>query len=129
MVDATKAADKPKEKTKKLSEVDKYKLYNVHLQDRVFKLEKQIAQMKGSAAKLELENAELRTQIFEKADVLPFYERLGVNRSQSLSLHDDGTLTVRGGTPTPAPAPAVAPRDNGDQDDEVAAARKKKKKK
>lgn len=81
--------------SKQLSEAEKWRLLNVHLNDKIFKLEAQIANTESQLAGVKLENTKLKKELAELNDVSPFFEELGISRGDNIELDDKGTLTIK----------------------------------
>jgi hypothetical protein len=87
------AAAPPTEDKVVLTEVQKLKLFNVHLKDKLLLMEKQSAEDSNTIAQLQAEILRLKKVVHE-AEVAPIYKELGIKRGDALELHDDGTLIV-----------------------------------
>lgn len=88
--------------TKQLSEAEKFKMLNVHLNDQVFELQAQLAKVQADLASVRLDNVRLRKELNEQTNVTPFFRSLGIARGDALELRDDGTLLInKGRAPEP----------------------------
>jgi hypothetical protein len=81
------------QQTRKLTEVEKLKLFNVHLKDKVFQLEKASAEDSKTIAILQSEIMRLKGVAHEN-EAAAVYKELGLKRGEALELHEDGTLVV-----------------------------------
>jgi len=91
MADAKKPQVKVEEK--KLTDAQKYRLLNVHLNDRIIQLERELAGTIQQVGAMKEEIVNLKKQIHE-ADANVFFKELGIKRGEALQLNDDGTLLI-----------------------------------
>lgn len=98
---------KPQERVeeKKLTDGQKYRLLNVHLNDRIIQLERELAGTIQQVGNLKEEVVNLKRQIHE-ANTDIFFKELGISRGEPLTLNDDGTLLIRRQVAAKLPKPA-----------------------
>jgi hypothetical protein len=87
---------KPQEKIeeKKLTEGQKFRLLNVHLNDKLIQLERELAATIQQVGELKAANVDLRSKLHE-ASTDVFFKELGIARGEQLQLSDDGTLLIK----------------------------------
>ncbi len=115
MADAKKPQVKIEEK--KLTDGQRYRLLNVHLNDQLIRIERELANTIQQVGQLKAENVELKSKLHE-ANTDVFYKELGIKRGEPLQLNDDGTLLVTRQVAPKAPKSDVSDKaeksdDNG----------------
>jgi hypothetical protein len=125
MADTKKPQVKVEEK--KLTDGQRYRLLNVHLNDQIIRLERELATTIQQVGQLKAENVDLKSKIHEAGTDI-FFKELGIKRGEALQLNDDGTLFITRQVPAKpakadqkadAPDKAEKTDDNG-KDAEVA---------
>lgn len=92
-----------KPETKQLTEVQKYKLFNVHLSQKVSQLEKDKVTQMNTIVALQTEIHALKAAQVN-TDAENVYKELGIKQGDELELKNDGTLTINppaAGAPKP----------------------------
>jgi uncharacterized coiled-coil protein SlyX len=115
---ATAPPDAKKTEKKQLTEVQKLKLFNVHLNQRIAQLESEKVKQMQTIVALQAQIQEHKSAA-TNSDAEKVYKELGIAQGDEIELHADGTLLINPPTlkqpEKVAPLMKVGPKKNGDR--------------